>query len=328
MTTPTTFTARTPEDVLAAVPCLLGFRPTRSIVMLTFGPGRPFHARIDLPERPEQAPEVVGPLVHAVRTHRVARVLLVAYTADAELAGQVVGELEDALAAAGAEVCDVLRAEERRWFPMRPGHPQHLYAGVPHDPDSHPFTVQSVLEGRVTHGSRAELAATLEPGDPAAIEEVGAAALAAAERLGRRDTAAEATWIRTRLGRALRDEPLTHAEAGRLLVALLDLSLRDVAWLAMTRENAGRSVDLWRDVVRRSPTELLAAPAALLGFAAWLSGHGALAWCAVDRVGLADPDYSLAELLGRLLTGAVAPDAWDDLRVEIGPEAGDPDAAG
>ena len=47
--------------------------------------------------------------------------------------------------------------------------------------------------------------------------------------------------------------------------------------------NAARHVDLWRDVVRRRPRELRAAPAALLGFAAWLAGNGALAWCAVDR---------------------------------------------
>ena len=59
-------------------------------------------------------------------------------------------------------------------------------------------------------------------------------------------------------------------------------------------------------MVRRSPTELLAAPAALLAFAAWLAGDGALAWCAVDRCALADPDYRMAGLVAHTLEQRVA----------------------
>ena len=42
-------TFRTPEDVLAAVPVLLGFEPSDSVVMMTFGGRETFHARIDMP---------------------------------------------------------------------------------------------------------------------------------------------------------------------------------------------------------------------------------------------------------------------------------------
>ena len=49
-TSPTTLTARTPEDILAVVPVVLGFEPTESLVMLTFGSDPPFHARVDLPD--------------------------------------------------------------------------------------------------------------------------------------------------------------------------------------------------------------------------------------------------------------------------------------
>ena len=45
----TTLTARRPEDLLAAVPVVLGFRPCDSLVMLTFDAQRTFHARVDLP---------------------------------------------------------------------------------------------------------------------------------------------------------------------------------------------------------------------------------------------------------------------------------------
>src|SRR3954465_5412779 len=61
---------------------------------------------------------------------------------------------------------------------------------------------------------------------------------------------------------------------------------------------------------RPPPPELRAPPATLLGFAAWLSGNGALAWCAVDCAQQCDPDYSLAALLADALAGAVPPSVW------------------
>ncbi len=44
-----TFKARSPEDILAVVPVVLGFEPEESVVMLTFGGRHSFHARADLP---------------------------------------------------------------------------------------------------------------------------------------------------------------------------------------------------------------------------------------------------------------------------------------
>ena len=46
--------------------------------------------------------------------------------------------------------------------------------------------------------------------------------------------------------------------------------------------------------------------------AAWLSGQGALAWCAIDRCRESDSDYGLAGLLAELLAHAVPPSAWED----------------
>jgi len=118
--------------------------------------------------------------------------------------------------------------------------------------------------------------------------------------------------VRRRVSRFLDDGGRLDAHDVARLVASMALSLeiRDVAWAEMTRDNAARHVDLWRDVVRRAPVELRAAAASLLGFAAWLSGDGALAWCAVDRAQQAEPGYSLAGLLTQMLAGAMPPSAW------------------
>jgi hypothetical protein len=70
-------------------------------------------------------------------------------------------------------------------------------------------------------------------------------------------------------------------------------------------------VAFWTDVVRRTPEPLVPAPASLLAFAAWLAGHGALAWCALDRVFAVDPDYRMAAYLAQALEHALPPEVWE-----------------
>jgi hypothetical protein len=103
---------------------------------------------------------------------------------------------------------------------------------------------------------------------------------------------------------------LDSHDVGRLLVAVAAVEVRDVAWAEITHADADRHVDLWRDVVRRAPHETRAAPAALLAFAAWLSGDGALAACALDVCQDAEPGYSMAGLLTQALAAGLPPDSW------------------
>ena len=49
---------------------------------------------------------------------------------------------------------------------------------------------------------------------------------------------------------------------------------------------------------------------AVLGFAAWLSGEGALAWCAVERCLEGDPGDALAHNVAALLQNAIPPSTW------------------
>jgi hypothetical protein len=74
-------------------------------------------------------------------------------------------------------------------------------------------------------------------------------------------------------------------------------------------------VRLWTDVVVQCPLERLAPAAGLLAFSAWLSGHGALAWCAIDRAFQSDPDHRLAQLVAQTLEGAMPPSTWEGLDV-------------
>lgn len=333
---PTTLRVRGPEDLLAAVPALLGFHPERSVVMVTVGPaGSPVHARVDLPDaadRGDQVRDVVDELATVAARSRVGEVALVLYTDDVPLAVAVASALASALRRAGVAPVAVVRADGREWFHHdRDGSAPADATGTRYRLETHPITVSAVVEGRVVHPSRAALRASLRWTDPAAVASVGRAAERHSNRMlaaGRSPesrprrvsghVAEEARWVRDRVRRFLADRRALDADdAARLLVAMLAIGVRDVAWAQIDHSVSQASVDLWRDLVRRSPPGLGAAPAALLAFSAWLSGEGALAWCAVERCQEEQPDYGLAGLVAQALAAAVPPSTWRPL----GPDA-------
>jgi hypothetical protein len=103
---------------------------------------------------------------------------------------------------------------------------------------------------------------------------------------------------------------MSDAEAAQLSVWCSLVVVRDLAWSRISRADAGRSVTLWSAVSRRVVPPYEPAVLSLAGFAAWVSGDGATAWCAVDRALAADPGYSMARLLEEALARCAPPDVW------------------
>lgn len=304
MTTPapTRLTARCTDDLLAMVPVTLGFAPEDSIVLLTFGADRPFHARVDLPDTADHDAQVVEMLLAPARHHGVRRAALLIYSSPPRAvdAGRVGARLVRAFRGAGIDVVDAVRADGERWFALLdPGDP-----GVPYDVSTHRFTAQAVLDGRPLLRSREELVDSLAP-DPVAIGPV-AALLGRGRRL---DAAEVAGAVAAHLSAGcFPDDVLAE-----VLMAIRVPAVRDGAWTGIRRPAAPEHVRLWTDAVRRAPERVRGSAAAVLAFAAWLAGDGALAWCAVDRCLAVDPANTLADLVADGLQRAVPPDALDTL---------------
>ncbi len=316
-----TFVARTPTDLIAIVPAVLGFHPQDSVVLLTFGPpGGAFHARVDLPLAAAEQEAVVGVLVDAVAANQVRRAAVLLYTHDVEAAHAqsmlLVGRLLDL----DVDVIEVLRVDDGRWHPV----PEDGSPGTAYELETHPFTAQRVFEGQVVHRDREELADSLVGTDDDDAVEVALAATRYADlvasSLEAGDPAGgfmrtEARWLQRRVrARVEQRGQLDPADAGRLLVLTSLMPTRDVAWAEITRETSEPHVDLWRELVRRSPRDLLPGASSLLAFAAWQHGDGALAWCAIDRCLEVDPDYSMAHCVAEVLTRAVPPSVWEHIR--------------
>jgi hypothetical protein len=116
--------------------------------------------------------------------------------------------------------------------------------------------------------------------------------------------------VRDGFDRHRRGGQLTDDEAAWLSVLLTSVPVRDHA--CQRTDSADWHVRLWADLTRRAQPGLVATPAALLAFAAWRGGQGALANIAVDHARQADPEHSLALLLSKVLAAGVPPWALGD----------------
>ncbi len=309
-------------DVLAFVPYTLGFLPRDSIVLVATGArGTPMTARADLTGDAGDRLAVAEEISRAAGSNGAEQALLVAYTDDPGLAVAAVDELTDALAEVGVPVAHAFRADGERWFTLLPEDPTWT-VGTAYDLEVHPLTSHGVLEGRVTHPDREGLAASLDPADPdlvdavaEALERLGAVPPPASPRHDRARLRAEAeaaaAWVRDRAAHPVEVPRWPAADdVARVLRVLEVPEARDVVWAEITRETSRHQVELWRSLARLAPAGHRAHASALLAFAAWLDGDGALAWCAVDRARQADPDHGLAALVAEALEGAVPPTAW------------------
>jgi len=109
---------------------------------------------------------------------------------------------------------------------------------------------------------------------------------------------------------------LSDDDAAWLTVLLQHPAVRDLAW--QLTDGHVEDLPLWTDLTRRAHHEVVAAPATLLGLAAWRCGNGALAAVALDRALHADPDYRMAVLLAQALRAGMPPSALGD-RAPFGP---------
>ena len=331
MTTPTAarvIKARRPEDVLATVPYLVGFHPRDSLVVLVLAAPRDrvvFSVRLDLPGESCSPQRWAETVVTTLRRNGAGRVLVVAFSDRETVADPAVDALSDALSGKGIDIVDAWRADGHRWWSYRCTDPSCCpTTGTPYDASAGPCAVQAVVNGLVALPDRDALAdgvsrlsgpTELVMGEATERiqDEILTAVLASPDPVralvvqGQDEVAA---FVRDFVQRPRR---VTEEEAAWLTVWMQHVHVRDVAWCLMDPRRLDPHIDLWRQVTRLAVPGLVAAPAALLSFAAWRSGRGALARCALERVLADDPGYSMGALLSEVLDEGLPPPSWDPM---------------
>jgi len=309
---------QSPDELLAAVPHVLGFKPEESIVLVPFSKGLPI-IRVDLPRTAEDREEVLGairgPVIRGARPGAMAAVICITENRrNAELASQHM--------AAGLEQVGIaaplrLWANGERWMEFNSGQ-----AGFQTQGAANRIAAETVVAGAAQPAvNRNSLAASLV-GDREPIAAVIQAARAAAEKSTPR---VERDWTLDRLEQFHADgHRLSDMDGARLLVALETISTRDALWEDMSKENTASHISVWTDLTRRAPDEVRAAPSSMLGFASWLGADGARAWCALDQVPAGRP-YVMAAIVASALQNGLHPQEWERNQAELRSIAGELD---
>jgi Domain of unknown function (DUF4192) len=296
-------TLRDPADVAAAVPYLLGFHPTDSLVVIGLRDGgAAMVQRWDLDADAEGLAAAMAQMIQPSG----AQIALLAGFGPAESVRPVVRRLCRILT---IPVHAAVRVADGRCFCelcdtcTPPG-------GIPYDVTSSRVAAQATVAGLTALPSRAALADLVAPPDGLAAAAMSAAVGRADGRLHELLDAARtptdpvgATALHEQ-GILAVDDAFAAALGGRrldddqvawLTLLLHSLPIRDHAWQLTDHEDW--HLRLWTDLTRRADPALVAPCAALLGFAAWRAGDGPLASVALERALRCDPDYSLAGLL-------------------------------
>ncbi|WP_170970247.1 DUF4192 domain-containing protein [Nocardioides jishulii] len=294
---------RSPEELVVAIPHLLGFNPNESLVLVPLGPELPV-VRVDLPtsarER-EQAWDSIGD-VYARCAQPTSRVAIVTFTTDTDYGDRLSQDFALRLDGVGVTSPIRLGASDTAWIDF-----DSQISGPLSTATRDRIAASTVLNGMAQPAaSRTSLADSLV-GDRQPIADHLADAHAQAATSSIR---AEATFARRHLRAFHADgRRLTDPAAARFLVALESTSVRDRLWDDISAHTAASHIALWSDLTRRAPDSLRAAPASLLAFASWLKGNGALAWCALEQVPR-DKPYDAARLVAAVVQKGVHPRQW------------------
>ncbi|MGC3995472.1 MAG: DUF4192 domain-containing protein [Propionicimonas sp.] len=309
-----------PGDIAQLVPYLVGFTPEESLVVSAIEGGRvQVTARVDLAE--VTAPGRLEDLLDRIWSRFPgAEATAVVYTADHQTGWETLIRCEDTL----PHGCLSMLIDGDTW---------HLLDGTTGTVDRYGETaVQAAVAGLRPLNRRTDLAAAFaSPPDSDELDQRLGAALATlppaqdkaaivaftAELLARNLPAREPGEAvpEARAGRAMPD-----ADAIQLSVLAQHPAARDLALLSISRDNAPQHLQLWQQVVRASPAYGADMPLYLAGMAAWVSGDGASATIALERISDADPpptDAHPARLLEGLIDQVVPPSAWESLRTAV-----------
>ncbi|HWA67849.1 MAG TPA: DUF4192 domain-containing protein [Mycobacteriales bacterium] len=302
---------RTPHELARALPMLLGYQPTESLVVACLQGGQAalgLTLRFDLNSLGPLSVAVEEIAARAVRADADA-VLVAVYTDCGFAAGELpftelVAELFDH---PDLWVSDALLIHHGRlWSYLCSGAGCCPADGVPLAGTTEGLTALEsslVLSGSAVLADRSELVASVavEPtaDSPAQRRRMSRARARVAEMAPDRRRR-ELDQLTDRLTRRRQDPrgEVRDAEAALFAALCGDIGARDDLLLAAgSPQRLAELLSLLRTVVRRVPPPHDAAICTVLAWFAYASGDGTLANIALDRALSSDPTYSLAQLI-------------------------------
>lgn len=297
------------SDLAELVPYLVGFEPRDSLVVLVMHQGYiALSSRADLADvsPPRNAENVLDRLL--ARFPEAHGLYLMAYTDQPRVGWDVLARCEQHL---GHKRTDSMLINGDTWYAADGATGAVSRSGT--------MAAQATFRGLQRRGSREALAADLAspPDSPTLHTQLRATIESLADMPGATNPVTLMDHTQTLITDHLRrPETLATADALRLAVLTLHHDVRDAAVLSITLANAAEHRDLWTRVVQQVPASIAEAPLFLAGMSSWISGEGARAAVALERL-QADPRPVLAgarSMLAGIIRDLIPPQEWSVLR--------------
>lgn len=331
----------TPADTVCAVPHLVGFHPTSSLVVICLHEPR---GRIGLTMRYDLPPdahddEFASDVLARIEHDSASSVLVIVYpdvdgrpvvSGDLPRA-QLVEEIERRCLLAGLRLKDALCVAAGRFWSYLCSDPACCPADGTTVPDRASGSVGRLaaidaVRGRAVLADREALERSVAPVTFLARRTMGQALTVAAARapLDAVDTIDLVGDLVLRYADP-RAATMSEEEAARIIVALLDVGTRDAVLAEAAAcaddddEDGALSVldehlAVFLELARRALPPYDAPTLTVLAWIAYVRGNGALANVALERARRTNPTYYLAALLREALAGQVSP---DDIRAAV-----------
>ncbi|MCO8275305.1 DUF4192 domain-containing protein [Actinoplanes sp. TRM 88003] len=314
-----TIVVRSPADLIAVTPYLLGFHPADSLVVIgTQGRAVTFVGRHDLPPPGVDDSDAIATMV----ARQAAQSVSLLGFGPADPVNRLVSSLATALTRVGVQLRDQLRITAGRWWTLDCADPACCPPEGRPVPSPHsPIAATAVFQGQVALPNRQQLVSQVGPVEGDERRRMAAATAALNFRFGD-------GLPRTMMGRAGRNavisaekrhasgRSLTYDETALLGALLVGRTAFDFALNRIGDEPW--QLRLWTETTRRVEVPYVPGPAALLGYAAWRVGLGPLARVALDRALNHDPYHHFAMILDRLLAAGISHEAVQDFEPPAG----------
>lgn len=316
------------HDLITAVPFLIGFNPTNSIVLISVKEDAIGLAmRIDLP--PAINSDAIDLLAHHLIRDQAEAALIVAYLPDERDDGD---SLLIALGAGlirngiGIQESIVVRHGRYRSIICRdakccppagkvlPDYAQsqmaaeHVVAGIPM-----PYNdISELVESLAADNSSLDLQWSDEVSRFVIAEDAETIIELRRDGVETMDLLLD----EYRMGRGPHERSLVARMIGRMS----DVQVRDYAMGVHSEDTFDLYFTLWRELLRMAPRGFVAPIACIVAAMAYESGDGALAQKALDRAIEDDERYPLAALLRRVFNAGWPPESFAQMRRELHPK--------
>jgi len=320
-------TLTSPHDLLAAIPFLIGYHPTDSLVLVSLQDESVGMAmRVDYPQ--DRLSESTAQLIDSLVMHLLREggdgALVVAYAPiDRDDAGEMLETLASAIRASGISVREVLQVQSGRWRSALCNESDccpPLGRELPEISASR-IAAEQVAQGHpmpfLNSGALTDSISSLELSQDSDFQRQVAIALTS-QKVGAIcviDLASR--FISGAMGA---DIAADQELSAKVISALEDIQVRDFALGSHSESTLPIYSMMWRYLLRIAPVGYVAPVACLLAALSYENGDGALANRCLDRAITDDPTYSLATLLRRVFSAAWPPEAFSAMRRELHPK--------